>query len=364
MTLAIAAVCLSTPGIALSADPTNIDELGLNSVTDNQLFSSGFKFEGQSLFKYGENDSLKLESSLEGETIEPIRANRILTDDVVTDLDGLESSYQSQGLKIKRLSTSWQSEAGTLTVGSDWANFQDVLASSNKFKEFRSTTDNRTVASQIKWLTPNGFSIALEDAPKSEFYAGDLSTPIDDQFGSSPSLILSWHGGPGGGAGEYRVSAMGKKLDAESSGQKFDGDDLVGWGLNLEGGWQIGDLFAALSVTYGNGINSYILQRSGNNILVSPNSFDETGDSLGIRPSLYYSLNNNHNFHVALGRYTTEETSPVSGIDTLDTIHMGYSWTPWPSTKLGVEVIGQNADGPNVSVEESTEFKFGAQKLF
>jgi hypothetical protein len=352
------------PGVVLSGDPANIDDLGLNSITDNQLFSSGFKFEGQSLFAYGSDNNLILESTLEGETIDTVPDNRIFPNASITDLDGLESSYQSQGLRIKRLSTSWQSDAGTLTVGSNWTNFQDVLGSENKFQEFRSASDNRTVANQVKWLTPNGFSIAVEDSPGNEFYSSNGSQPGDEKPGSSPSVILSWQGGPGGGAGEYRVSAMGKKLDANASGQNFNGGDLVGWGLNLEGGWQIGDLFAALSVTYGNGINSYILQRSGNNILVSPNSFDDTGDSIGIRPSLYYSLNNNHNFHVAFGRYTSEDASAYSGIDTLDTIHMGYSWKPWPSTKFGLEVVGQNAEGPNVIREESTQVKFGAQKLF
>jgi len=175
---------------------------------------------------------------------------------------------------------------------------------------------------------------------------------------------LSWEGGPGDSAGQYRVSALGQRLDSESSGQNFDGNDIIGWGVNLEGGWQMGDLFAALSVTYGKGINSYILQRYGNSLLVSPNNIDASADALSIRPSLYYSLNNNSNFHVSVGRYTSEESYSASGIDTLDTVNMGYSWSPWPSTKFGLELVGQNADTRNGIVEESTQVKFGAQKRF
>jgi hypothetical protein len=176
-------------------------------------------------------------------------------------------------------------------------------------------------------------------------------------------VILSWQGGPGGAAGEYRVAALGTRLDAETSGQSFDGRDPVGWGLNLEGGWQIGDLFAALSVTYGKGINSYILQRYGNELLVTANTQNQFADSYSIRPSLYYSLNDNSNFHVALGHYAAEEASSYSGIDTLDTINMGFSWSPWPSTKFGIELVGQNADGAAGDMDD-TRLRFGAQKKF
>ena len=201
-------------------------------------------------------------------------------------------------------------------------------------------------ANQIKWLSPNGFSIAVESSPQTSLSeVGDSSAYL---AGGSPSIVLSWQGGPGGAAGQYRVSAMGTKLDAQNSGQSFSGEELVGWGLNLEGGWQIGDLFAALSVTYGKGINSYILQRFGDEILVTPNSTDDGyGNGHSIRPSLYYTLNDKSSFHVALGHYSAEDSNNLTGIDTLDTIQMGYNWSPWPSTRFGLELMGQNSEGPS-----------------
>lgn len=354
-----------------AAELETIDDLSFNAVTDESLFSSGFQIEGKStvknIFSSVDGATSKIKTNLDIENIAQSADNEFgYNDDLgagstdgFDNLSDLTSSYQSQGLKIKRLSSSWQTEAGALTVGNDWANFQDFLSIENGFKNVSSVFKNRTVASQIKWFSPNGFSLSLEGSPRTSIYDNFLE---DDS--ASSSLILSWQGGPGGVAGEYRVTALGKKFDAETSGQSFDAESMVGWGLNLEGGWQIGDLFAALSVTFGKGINSYVLQRFGNDLVVTPNDLDYDGGVLGVRPSLYYSLNDKSNFHVALGHYSAEESFNSLGIDTLDTIHMGYSWSPWPSTKFGLELVGQNADGRNGIREESTQFKFGAEKIF
>jgi hypothetical protein len=358
------AVCLVLPALVVAGEPQTMDDLGFNTIIDDDLFSSNFSLWESSTLSLGNNRSSRISSNLELESMDSDLAgfsgNRPFTSVFVDNFDSVSSNYQSQGLKIKRLSTSWESEIGALTVGSDWANFQDLL----KIDQDISGNEKKqsTVASQIKWLSPNGFSIALEDSPESGVYSSE-SLQDEFKFQSSPSVILSWQGGPGGAAGEYRVAALGTRLDAETSGQSFDGRDPVGWGLNLEGGWQIGDLFAALSVTYGKGINSYILQRYGNELLVTANTQNQFADSYSIRPSLYYSLNDNSNFHVALGHYAAEEASSYSGIDTLDTINMGFSWSPWPSTKFGIELVGQNADGAAGDMDD-TRLRFGAQKKF
>ncbi|WP_424946933.1 hypothetical protein [Candidatus Spongiihabitans sp.] len=276
---------------------------------------------------------------------------------------------QSQGFKVNRISASWETEAGKLTVGNDWASFQDLLSINKGFESVNVSAKNRTVVSQIKWLSPNGFSISLEDSPRTSLYSTDSGfsnsrSSNSNESNASPSLVLSWQGGPGGAAGVYRVTAAGKKFEVPASDENVDRDDILGWGLNLEGGWRMGDLFAALSVTFGKGIDSYTLQRLGNDLVVAPNYLDELGSSLSIQPSLYYRLNNNSNFHVSLGHYAAEGSFNNSGIDTLDTINMGYSWSPWPSTKFGVEIVDQDTDGRNGLVEESTQVKFDAQKRF
>ncbi len=355
----VTGLCLFVNCVTAFADePENIDDLGFSAIIDNRLFSSSVSLKNQSGFKLGTNLN-RIESNIEIESDDSLFVSPSSITPINDDnLDSLASDYHSQGLRVKRLSTSWKSGAGALTVGSDWANFQDFLGFDNKIKTIGGARDS--VASQIKWLSPNDFSIALEDSPVTNALpAGQLGA----DFQSAPSVVLSWQGGIGDSAGQYRVSAMGTKIDASSSGQSFDGSDPIGWGLNLEGGWQIGDLFAALSVTYGKGINSYVLRRFGNELLVTPNDFGENSDAYSIRPSLHYSLNENSNFHVALGRYSTATDSGTNA-DTLDTIHMGYIWRPWPSTHFGFEVVDQNGVGRTGLDIDDTRVKVGAQKSF
>ncbi len=350
--------------VGYAEEPATIDDLGFSTVTDGRLFSSGVQTQSGT-FPSDNKQSARFENTIDVEPVDNSSAvpfdsgypGPFRSSSGADNLDFIASSYQqSRGFKINRLSTSWFTEKGTLTVGSDWAGFQDLLSIDKQYESAGSAVENRSVASQIKWLSANGFSISLEDSPKTSTY--------DSEDGSSPGLILSWQGVSGGEAGRYRVTAMGKKLGVDTGGESSSGSDVIGWGLNLEGGWQIGDLFAALSVTFGKGVDSYILQRYGDDLIVTPNHPDASTDSLSIKPSLYYSLNNNSNFHVALGHYTSDESSNSASIDTLDTIHMGYSWNPWPSTQFGLELVGSNANDKSGVATEYARFKFDAKKRF
>ena len=352
----VLASCLATASQA--QEPQTIDDLGFGSVMDENLFSSGFSVGTSSSVPLDASGKSRMSTQVEIESEPGDFGGSIIGG---FNLDSVTDGYQSQGLRIRRLSTTFETESGALTVGSDWANFQDTLAAGRTDFGF-SAPARRSVAKQVKWLSPNGFSIALEDENPLDNYTANYLTK-DQGVDPSQNLILSWQGGPGGVAGEYKITAMGTRFDAEDSGQELSSSDLTGWGLNLEGGWQIGELFAALSVTYGRGIDSYLLQRMGNELIVTPNEVDGDNLSYAIRPSLYYSLNSNSNFHVALGRYSAEDSNNLNGVDTLDTIHMGYSWSPWPSTRFGLELVGQNADGPRGSVDD-TRVRFGAQKNF
>ncbi|WP_423906359.1 hypothetical protein [Candidatus Spongiihabitans sp.] len=352
---------MSSPTAADAKDSVAIDGLGFNAITDHGLFSSGFKFQGKGNISDRNSHSVRMavqmETTVEAESsdwsenslhIAPLHA---LTDSSVGSIGFMTPSSQSQGFKVNRISASWETEAGTLTVGNDWTSLQDFLSVNKGFESANVSAQNRTVVSQIKWLSPNGFSISLENSPRTSLYSTDSGLSNSIENNTSPNLILSWQGGPGGTVGVYRVTAMGTKFETPASGQNLDRGDITGWGLNLEGGWQMGDLFAALSVTFGKGIDSYILQRSGNDLVVAPNYLDELGNSLSIQPSLYYRLNNNSNFHVSLGHYASEGAFNDSGIDTLDTINMGYSWSLWPSTKFGFELVDQDTDSRNGLVE-------------
>ncbi len=338
---------------------SGVDHSGFSATADENPFSPGLNFRSRSILERGRD----IQSSLEIRIISDITTDP----DRAAAPDNPVTNYWPRG-QIRRLSTSWNSGIGSLTVGSDWANFQDLL-SMDKSPDGVSGQGGRSIASQIKWVSPNGFSIALEDASQTSLYSTG-GEPPGNLFASSPSIILSWRGGGADDVGgEYRVTAMSGRLDADASGQKFDGSNITNWGLNLEGGWQIGDLFSALSVTFGKGINSYLLQKFDNDILVTPNEaaadgYDPVGMSFGIRPSLYYSLNDHSTFHVALGRYsTTEEDSGEADIDTLDTIHIGYSWSPWPSTRFGLQLRDQSKQGSRGGSED-TQLKFEAARQF
>ena len=64
-----------------------------------------------------------------------------------------------------------------------------------------------------------------------------------------------------------------------------------------------------------------------------------------------------------MNRFETEAEDTAHGVETLDTIHLGYTWTPWPSTQIGIEFVGKDVEGPG-SMEDSNEVNFAASKRF
>ena len=278
------------------------------------------------------------------------------------NLDHLISSYQSQGLKINRLSAVWQDKSIAIgTEDDDWGNSQGFLPTPNAtagtspwFAERQTSPDSNS---------RNGFSITLEqpaDRPKA---ANEHIESLQGLTEDTPSLILSWQG-EFAEQGRYQVSALGRKLDLKGVHDGVDVNDVaLGWGLQVGGGWYFGDLFAALRVTLGDGIDSLILKGFGSDVTVSPSGEAETLESISILPSLSYSIDQYSDIHLSLGRYESRAGEAVTGIDTLDTINLGYTWSPWPSTRIGVEVVGKDFEG-TIGDENSTEIKIGAQQEF
>lgn len=280
------------------------------------------------------------------------------------NLDHLMSSYQSQGLKIDRLSTTWQSKSGALTVGNARSNFQDFLRGvPDSATGYSPLFGDPQTSEQVAWAGRNGFSIAIEEPVGEPEAVNDHIESLQGLTRETPNLILSWQG-EFADQGRYKVSALGRKLDLKGVHDGVDVDDkTLGWGLQLDGGWRFGDLFAALRVTLGNGIDSLILNRFGSDVAVSPSGEAETMESISILPSLNYSIDKHSDFHLSLGRYESKDASAVTGIDTLDTINLGYTWSPWPSARIGVEITGKDFEGV-ISDEDSTEIKIGAEQRF
>ena len=360
--LVYSAICsllyLSSPGI-YAAEPLTIDDLGFNSITNNNLFSSRYTLENEAEVKGLDKTSVR--TLLDVEEIDDNQYGVSSLD----NLDYLTSSYRSQGLKINRLSTTWETGGGTLTVGNDWTNFQDFLQTPDSGPGYSSLLYKKQTAKQVTWTSRNGFSIALEEPNTSELDAIDSNIEsLQGLTDGSSNLVLSWQGGPGGKVGQYKLSALGRKLDVNGvhSGVLVD-DSQVGWGLNLAGGWRFGDLFAALSLTLGNGIDSLLMNRFGSDVAVETSGQANTLGSISVLPSLSYSINKSSNFHVALGHYQAEDGDAIAGVDTLDTINLGYTWSPWPSTNFGVEVVGKDFEG-TINNGDSAEVKFGAQTRF
>ena len=71
-----------------------------------------------------------------------------------------------------------------------------------------------------------------------------------------------------------------------------------------------------------------------------------------IAPRISYALGARGNVHLELRRETQ-----AAAADTLDTIHVGYAWSPWPRAEIGVAISGGDAAQP-------TQWILGAEARF
>ena len=284
------------------------------------------------------------------------------TDELAANLDSLISNYQAQGLKINRLSAAWETASGRLTVGNARPNFDALATSPNELTDQKLTdrlTDATENTEQLAWHGQNGFSIAME---KPIDNTADNDRPSGDEAlaTESSSLVLAWREHSSDGD-NYEVAAVGQKLAYNDTDTENNTDTAFGWGVKLAGGWRVGDWFTALSVTIGDGIDNLILRRFNTDI--GPAAANYNGrESFNITPKIKYHLTENSDLHIQLGRYESGDAD-LTGIDTLDTVNLGYSWSPWPGSQFGVEVIGRDVDG-EAGLEDSIEIKIEAQTEF
>ena len=254
--------------------------------------------------------------------------------------------------------------------GGDAAARFDLFDGDNRRADGRADVDaisplfDERAPAQLTWAR-NGLSIAIEQARDTDRDAAtaeieSLRKLTDD----SPSLILSWRGGQADDGGEYKLSALGRELAVDGMhGDVELRERTLGWGVNVEGGWRFGDLFTALSVTLGDGIDSLILNRFGNDIAVSADGEVDARQSISIMPRLNYSLSDRADVHLRLGRYQSTTARAAGELESVDTINLGYTWSVWPSALISVEVVGKDFDG-GLDDADSTEIKIGAQQQF
>ncbi|MEM7194847.1 MAG: hypothetical protein AAF402_07855 [Pseudomonadota bacterium] len=335
--------------MSLADDPQTIDDLGFNQVTDNQLFSRSLTLTGESDVNLNNLGLLRLSSEW---TIED--SDSAAVDDGY-NLDRLMLGYLRSGGRdaadVSRFSATWDGKSNSVSIGNDWSNFQDVLAGPGQTEIF-STLKPAPTAQQIRWTNGQGLSFSLEDDYSFDSKMDEL---MEDNDGRTVVMSLDRESSNGGG--QYRFSALGSQQDSRDASVQNDS----GWGLNMSGGWQFGDVFAALSVTVGNGIDHLLLGRLGDEM--PSGSHLAQGDSIMINPRINYALNDSGNLHLELNHYRSQDSQQTGAIDTLDTIHLGYSWSPWPSTKFGVELMGKDVESRSIS-QESTRLTIGAEKRF
>ncbi len=362
----------NTSQAGIGVEPLTIDCLGTGAAMDDQALEpcrilSGSRLGPKAVESYSigaegsEPSGLSMTSILEFDVQDGNLGSLRLPG---TGISLMQDPAAERGeISIRRVSTSLTSPQGTLTVGNNWSNFQDFLHPAGGSLATRGLT-----AEQLSWATRQGvgeISVALEsgyqlighDEPLDESLAG---VPGESDT-SSPSISLSWRGGTNDSL--YGISALGRELeldDYDSTGTASD----TGWGLNLFGGWHFGELFAALSVTLGNSIDSFILGRVGDRETASAATrYLHPGNSVNINPTLNYRLSEYSNIHLSVNRFSSDAEDAPHGVETLDTIHLGYSWTPWPSTRLNIEFIGKDVEGPG-PMEDSNKVNIAASKRF
>jgi hypothetical protein len=220
--------------------------------------------------------------------------------------------------------------------------------------------DNRSTSTtnpttHLGWKNNNGLSIAFEN---NNGYSGASNNTITDSESDFSDLILSWSVGNGGSEGRYKVAALGRTFDAHDINSA-----PLGWGVNLDSGWNWGNIRASLNMTFGSGIGASIANGFGKNLTVQDNNLEPIR-SFNIRPALGFDIGKSSSFHVAVSHYQDEELEPSESNNTLDTLYLGYLWKPWPGTSLGLDVLSKKVEGSNADSLDDTTVRIGAKKVF
>jgi hypothetical protein len=365
LVIAIASLLFSTPILAadqISDKPPTIDALGFSSAMGNSQFRSSVSISSNQrvsnangLSMSSPSAGLKIESTIEFDAL-----SSTINRNVTGTLPGEDSSSSDGNFRVQRFSTSISGSKGILTVGKDWSNFQDFLGRPDSpLRNFSANHSQPLISDQLRWQVDNGLSVSLENDIR--LHSG--SSLVDGETESSQSLILAWNSAENSGDGQYSVATMGRKFDGDNP-DNINPDSSVGWGLKLVGGWQFGDLFAALSVTLGNRIDSLLL---GDNIKSGAGPAatltSSASQSVNINPSLNYQLGENADLHLAFNRFESGDQQAPHGVDTLDTIHLGYTWSSGPGTRFGIEFVGKDVEGAT-DMSNSNAVNFAVNKEF
>jgi len=281
---------------------------------------------------------------------------------------GNESFSNSASFRLRHAYATW----GGLTIGQVWTNFMDFVAYPTTVDFFGPAGKSFARQAMIKYTFSNGLSISAEN-PETDgtgALGGLRESTGGEGIDELPDFTIAWRGGPGGAGGSYEFSGVARSLGVDGEFEDALGNTIevdqteFGFGVNLAGAWNFGPFSVAGSLTFGDGIGRYIINGFANDVFVTDEGELLTVESMAGSANIKYDWTSSSSSLLAFGFFENDDPAQSSGIDNLQTIHLNYLWTPFPSSSFGVEIIQgflENADG---SEGDATRFAFGAQLNF
>ena len=274
----------------------------------------------------------------------------------------------STNFRLRHAYADYASSSGTLTAGQTWTLFGGFnYAPTVDF--FAPNGQVFVRQTQLRWTSPSGWAISLENPetlPTGELVGGEGGG--GDGKDELPDFVVKYSGGPGGSAGSYSASAVLRQLGVEGiteDGVDVD-DEEFGWGVHVGGDWDFGKTFLTAGLAFGEGIGRYILADGSfdNDVYVSADGSLEAIQSYGLTVGASYNVSDTSSINFNYGRFENDDPDRSSGVDTSQSYHLNYMWSPWPSTTFGIEAIYGDRELADGSDGDATRLQFGIQRNF
>jgi hypothetical protein len=279
----------------------------------------------------------------------------------------LEGDFYGSGggnLRLRHAYGEWNG----ITAGQTWSNFGGHLAMypTIDFAPWPGMA-NASRQAQLRY-TLQGFSVALEDPDN---LGRQVSvTPPDENKSGLPDLTLRYQGQIA--ALDYGASVMLRQLEYYRDATDSD-ETALGWGLNLEARYQLGDVTLRGALTHGDGIGGYLEGSPARPGYVDPVSGEletikATGATAGITvkagpgaATLGYGIARSdiddavRAGATGFGGDTTEQ---------FEAIHLNYIWSPAGQVSYGVEAshhtrrVQDGRDGDATRLQAMVMYRF------
>lgn len=257
---------------------------------------------------------------------------------------------------------------GGLRVGQYWTNFMPI-------ESYPSTVDFQGPAgipfirqAQLRYTHQANDKLSISGSiENSEFNGRDADGAISESLDlgiqagvdEAPDLTAAvthredW--------GLVKLAGVGRYLGSPDG----EGDDALGWGLNLSGNtdlWEGGRFLG--SFTYGDGVGRYILNGFGQDAFVEADGDLDTIEAWGVTAQVTHAVTETITAGLAYGRYQAEDTFADGDLDNTNSVHGTVFWSPLDRVTFGQEIIWGNredADGDsdsNVRLQASVQVNF------